>query len=63
MEPTRVDVDDWPIKLNVGDCVMYRHKKWIIIKKMSDKWHCDKATFILERNAGVFNRKTEQIRV
>jgi len=44
-----IDVDDWAEKLNVGDTVMYQFKRWKIIKKMSDKWHADKPTFVFRR--------------
>ena len=45
----RIDVDDWPKELNVGDKVQYKFKIWTIVKKMSNEWHSDKPTFILKR--------------
>ena len=56
LEPTKVYVDDWPEKLNVGDCVMYQFERWIIEQKWSDKWHADKPTFALRRG---FNKRLE----
>jgi hypothetical protein len=45
----RIEVADWPKELNVGDLVMYQHKKRRIVAKFSDEWHWDKPTFILRQ--------------
>ena len=47
LDKSKVDVDDWPLFLGVGDRVWYRGKQWIIKDKLMSRWGSDCSTFVL----------------